>query len=134
MSFHGGNCFPFGFNRCICKNRSRNEESMSIPAPTNDNGSGSSTPFLKPMHVSKKGFTTLTLLGKPVPVNESQYGQQLLVPIKIGAKEYTFAIKVDSGNHARLYRKFGSNEKKWKGPVKVQLAEHMGNQYIQVAD
>jgi hypothetical protein len=107
---------------------------MSIPKPTNDNVNGVGAPFLKAMHVSKKGLTTITLLGKEVVVSDGQYGPQMKVPVKIGSKEYIWAIKVDSGNHSRLYKKFGSNEKKWKGPVRVQLAEHMGNEYIQVAD
>jgi hypothetical protein len=105
---------------------------MSIPAPNNANNVGGA-PFLKTMHLAKKGLTQLTLLGK-AHVQDGQYGQQILVPCKIGKKEYTFAVKVDSGNHSRLFARFGANENKWKGAIKVQVASHMGRDYVQVAD
>lgn len=106
---------------------------MTIPAPSKD-GSGNGSPFLKVMHVNAKGLTAVNFLGKPVQVTDGEFGQQLLVPVSIGKKEYTFAVKIDSGNHARLFAKFGSNEKKWKGKVNVQVAEFRGNEYVQVAD
>lgn len=103
---------------------------MAIPKPTSNEEGG---PFLKTMHISQKGKTKLLLVG-PASLAQGQYGEQILIPAKIGKKEYTFAVTVDSGNHSRLYARFGNNERKWKGVIQVQIAEHLDKQYIQVAD
>jgi len=105
---------------------------MPIPAPNNDNSVGGA-PFLKTMHLSKKGVTSITLLGGAKLTN-GQYGDQIVTPCKLGKKEYFFAIKVDSGNHSRLFARFGAKEANWKGKVNVRVAEHMGRDYVQVAD
>jgi len=105
---------------------------MPIPAPNNDNSVGG-VPFLKPMHLAKKGITQLTLIG-PASVTNGAYGDQILIPSRIGKKEFTFAVKIDSGNHSRLYALFGSNERKWKGKIGVRVAQHMKRDYVQVAD
>ena len=101
---------------------------MNIPKPES---SSDSLPFLKVTSLSKKGESTVEILGSP-RLSNGQFGEQILLDCKVGKKEYTWAIKVNSGNHSRLYKMFGAKEAKWKGTVKVKIAEYMGNDYIQI--
>jgi hypothetical protein len=47
---------------------------------------------------------------------------------------YTLSIKRDSRNHRRLFERFGSDIRKWKGIVKVERKEYMGKEYVAVVD
>lgn len=107
---------------------------MAIPKPSNENqGSNGTFPFLKASNLPKKGKAKLTLIGN-VRMMDGRFGEQLVVDVKFGVKMYAWSIKLNSGNHSRLFDRFGANEKKWKGTVTVERDEYLGNEYVKVSD
>jgi hypothetical protein len=104
---------------------------MSIPKPSSDGQKGDYAPFLKPKDISAKGRTKLTVLGN-VRLQESQFGTQLLIDVKNGARSYTFAVKLDTPNHRFLFSRFGKSENKWKGAIQVERGEYLGNEFIKI--
>lgn len=101
------------------------------PAPNTSGGGGSS--YLKAEHIAQRGTTALTFLGG-AKSSTGQYGAGVDLPVVVGKKKYTFTVKFESGNYPRLYTRFGSNFAKWKGKVKVCVAQHLGKNYVQVVD
>jgi hypothetical protein len=106
------------------------KDSIVVPPPTS-NVTKDFTPYLKAKDIAANGITQLTLLGGGRKSN-SQFGEGLDVPCKIGNKEYTLTIKLDSGNHRMLFKRFGSDLAAWKGAVKVERKEYLGNEYVAV--
>jgi len=88
-------------------------------------------PFLKAKDIAEKGITKVTLLGTNRQSN-SQFGEGIDVACKIGRAEYTWTIKFESANYRILFERFKSNVANWKGVVKVQRREYLGNQYVAV--
>lgn len=118
---------------------------MSMRAPTGRTGSkkkstgglpepgsgGDFDPFLKAEDIGKLGKTaTIMVLGAPVET-ESEFSDAVM-PVKFKGKEYALGIKWDGGNYSRLYKRFGKNEKKWKGQVKVEVKHFKKNDYVAV--
>jgi hypothetical protein len=100
-----------------------------VPAP--DQTGGDFDPFFKADIIGKLGSTgTITVLGGPEEV-ESEFSDAQ-IPIKFKGKKYSMGLKWNSGNHTRLFRKFGSNPKKWKGSVKVEVKHFKKNDYVAV--
>jgi hypothetical protein len=98
----------------------KGEKQMAIPAPQS-NGKGSSfAPFLKREHI-KGDKATLNFLGARIPDGKSF--SDLYVDVKIGREAFTWGLKADSRNYAALFKRFGSNEKRWTGSVKVEIAK-----------
>ena len=101
---------------------------MAIPPPKEGKTNGQFAPFLKREHI-KGEKTTLLFLGAREPGKQSF--SDLYVDVKIGRETYTWGLKADSRNYSLLYKRFGSNEKKWTGPVKVVIAK---DKFINVAE
>jgi len=80
-----------------------------------------------------EGITKIALLGDARQSN-SRFGEGVDLVCKIGGKEYTWTIKFDSANYRILFERFGSELEKWKGIVKVERKEYLGNEYVAVAD
>ena len=73
----------------------------------------------------------LTILGNPRK-STSQFGDGVIVDVKVGNKEFSWTIKFTSGNYSRLVKKFGKPNR-WKGTVAVEVREYLGNEYVAVA-
>src|SRR5215469_12383636 len=94
---------------------------MILPPPTA--GRGELAPFLKPTNTAKKGITKINLLGEGRE-SSTRYGKGINVVCKIDNKKYIWTIRFDSPdrpspNYRRLFERFGSDIKKWKGVVRV---------------
>jgi hypothetical protein len=90
-------------------------------------------PYLKAKDMNAKGITKISLLGAAHKSN-SRFGEGIDVPCKIGTKQYTWTIKFDSANYRILFERFGSELANWKGVVKVERKEYLGNEYVAVVD
>ena len=91
--------------------------------------------FLKPKHVGNGeiGATAVVeFLGEEGEILKSRFGDQVAFPVKIGKVDYLFAIKVDSGNHMRLFEQFGEDPP--RGRVNVEIAEFRGNRFVAISD
>jgi hypothetical protein len=102
-----------------------------IRKPENANGSTDFHPWLAPEVFGKSGKGTVILLGTMRPGN-SQFGDGIILDVKANGSMYSWTVKYSSGNYSRLHKKFGNLDKEWKGPVKVEVKEYMGKQYIAV--
>jgi hypothetical protein len=102
-----------------------------MPAPSE--GPASDFPdFLRAADVGKKegARSTVVFLGKPGRRIESQFGVQWAFPVKHKGKVYDWPIREDSGNHRRMFDRFGS--KAPKGSVNVELKTYNRNLYIAI--
>jgi hypothetical protein len=102
-----------------------------IRKPENDNGSTDYHPWLTPEVFGKSGKGTVNLSGT-MRASNSQFGEGIILDVKVNGSMYSLTVKYSSGNYSRLHKRFGGSEKKWKGPVKVQVKEYMGKKYIAV--
>jgi len=73
------------------------------------------------------------LLGAARKSN-SRFGEGIDVACKIGNKQYTWTIKFDSANYRILFERLGSELENWKGIVKVERKEYLGNEYVAVVE
>jgi len=104
----------------------------ALPPPDSEQ-SGDLPPFIKADDIGDVGDeATLTLLGADVRIDDGNYGEQAIVPIKYRNRPYAWAIKTASPSYRMLHDRFGSNPKRWKGPVAVQIKEWLGKAYIAV--
>lgn len=94
---------------------------MAIPKPAT-NGAGAQNPFLKVEHFRGREKGTLSFLGGREPQGNNAFSD-IFVDVTLGGKAYTWGLKADSRNYAALYKRFGANEKKWKGSVNVVIAK-----------
>jgi hypothetical protein len=101
-----------------------------LPPPT-VNANNQLAPFLKPKDIAEKGTTKLTLLGA-MRKSTGRFGDGIDVACKIGKVEFTWTIKFESANYRILFERFGSNVANWKGVIKVERKEYLGNQYVAV--
>jgi hypothetical protein len=101
-----------------------------IRKPENDNGSTDYHPWLTPEVFGKSGKGTVNL--GTMRASNSQFGEGIILDVKVNGSMYSWTVKYSSGNYSRLYKRFGGSEKKWKGPVKVEVKEYMGKKYIAV--
>jgi hypothetical protein len=99
--------------------------------PTKVEGSTDFHPWLTPEALGKSGNGTVTLLGKMRPSN-SEYGEGIVLDVKIGGSLYSWTVRYDTPNYSKLHDRFGDSEKSWKGAVKVEVKEHKGNDYIAI--
>jgi hypothetical protein len=106
--------------------------SVLIRKPEHDNGSTDYHPWLKPKVVGKSGKGTVILLGT-MRASSSQFGEGIILDAKVNGSMYSWTVKYSSGNYSKLHKRFGDSEKKWKGPVKVEVKDYMGKKYIAVA-
>src|SRR5215469_1074927 len=101
-----------------------------IRKPENDSNSDFN-PWLTPEVFGKLGKGTVNLLGTMRP-GTSQFGEGIILDVKVNGSAYSWTVKYSSGNYSRLHKMFGDSEKKWKAPVKVEVKEYMGKKYIAV--
>lgn len=104
---------------------------MLIRKPENDNGSTEYNPWLTPEVFGKSGKGTVNLLGT-MRASNSQYGEGIILDVQVNGSKFSWTVGYSSGNYSRLHKKFGDSEKKWKGPVKVEVKEYMGKEYVAV--
>lgn len=100
-------------------------------------GNGSSKPitepeggdFLKPSDLGKKPLTAKIV---DVSGGTSKFGPcwNVLVESRLG--EHIWTVKENSGNHIRLYKRYGE---KWVGKkIKLGVKRHMEKDYVAVLD
>ena len=99
--------------------------------PKKVEGSSAFHPWLTPEVLGKSGKGTVALLGTMRPSN-SEYGEGIVLDVKVGGSLYSWTVRYDTPNYSKLYERFGVSEKNWKGPVKVEVKEHKGKEYIAV--
>ena len=87
-------------------------------------------PWLTVEHLGKSGKAELKLIGNIRPSN-SQFGDGVIVDVKLGNSDYSWTVKFSSGNYARLVKMMGKPDK-WKGKVSVEVKEYMGKEYVAV--
>jgi hypothetical protein len=102
-----------------------------IRKPGNDNGGTDYHPWLTPEALGKSGKGTVNLLG-PMRPSGSQFGEGIVLDVKVNGSVYSWTVKYTSGNYSRLHQRFGDSEEKWKGSVKVEVKEYKGKKYIAV--
>lgn len=108
------------------------KDTIVLPPPT-ANVAKQLTPYLKPKDVGTDGITKITLLGDARKSN-SRFGEGIDVACKIGKNKHIWTIKFDSANYRILFERFGSELENWKGIVKVERKEYLGNEYVAVVD
>jgi hypothetical protein len=106
------------------------KDTIVLPPPT-ANVSKQLQPYLKVKDIAAEGTTKISLLGAARKSN-SRFGEGIDVACKIGNKEYTWTIKFDSANYRMLFERFGNGLANWKGIVKVERKEYLGNEYVAV--
>jgi hypothetical protein len=99
--------------------------------PKKVEGSSAFHPWLTPEVLGKSGKGTVALLGTKRPSN-SEYGEGIVLDVKVGGSLYSWTVRYDTPNYSRLHERFGDSEKNWKGAVKVEVKEHKGNEYIAI--
>ena len=87
-------------------------------------------PWLTTEALGKTGKAVLTILGNP-RASSSQFGDGVIVDVKLGNSEYSWTVKFTSGNYGRLVKMMGKPDK-WKGKVSVEVKEYMGKEYVAV--
>jgi len=102
-----------------------------IRKPENNNSSTDYHPWLTPEVFGKSGKGVVNLLGTMRPSN-SQFGDGIVLDVKVNGSTFSWTVKYSSRNYSKLHKRFGNSENKWKGPVKVEVKEHMGKKYIAV--
>ncbi len=101
-----------------------------LPKPVSSNG-GNLAPFLKAADLLNGKLAKLQILGPPRPGNP-RFGEAIIVPVKLGNKEFAFSVKVESRKYSTLFDKFGDDPTAWKGTVEVERANYLGKDYVKV--
>jgi hypothetical protein len=102
-----------------------------IRKPEKSEGSTDYNPWLTPEVLGKSGKGTVYLLGT-MRAGSSQFGEGIILDVKVGSSKLSWNIKYSSKNYSRLHERFGDSDKNWKGPVKVEVKEYMGKEYVAV--
>jgi hypothetical protein len=97
----------------------------------NGNSSTDYNPWLTPEVFGKSGKGTVNLLGT-MRASNSQFGEGIILDVEVSGSMYSLNVKYSSGNYSRLHKRFGDSEEKWKGPVKVEVKEYLGKEYVAV--
>jgi hypothetical protein len=103
-----------------------------IRKPESGNNSTDYNPWLTAEVFGKSGKGTVNLMGT-MRTSNSQFGEGIVLDVKANGSKFSWTVKYSSGNYSRLHKKFGGSEKSWKGPVKIEVKEYMGKEYIAVA-
>ena len=108
------------------------KDTMTLPPPT-ANTAKQVPPYLKAKDIGPEGISKIILLGAARKSN-SRFGEGIDVACKLGHNEYTWTIKFDSANYRILFERFGSELENWKGTVRVERKEYLGNEYVAVVE
>ena len=100
-----------------------------IRKPDKGNGSADYNPWLTPGAFGQSGKGTVNLLGT-MRASNSQYGKGIILDVQVNGSPFSWTVKYSGGNYSRLHKKFGDSENNWKGPVKVEVKEYLGNKYV----
>ena len=104
---------------------------LLLRKPEKGNGSTDYNPWLTPEVFGKSGKGTVNLLGT-MRASNSQFGEGIILDVKVNGSTFSWTVKYSSGNYSRLHKRFGDSEKEWKGPVNVEVKEYMGKKYIAI--
>ena len=104
---------------------------MLIRKPENANGGTDYHPWLTPEVFGELGKGTVNLLGT-IRASKSQFGEGIVLDVQVSGSMYSWTVKYSNGNYSRLHQRFGDSEDKWKGPVKVEVKEYLGKEYVAV--
>jgi hypothetical protein len=77
-------------------------------------------------------FKTPTLASLPSFSSNSEFGEGIVLDVKLNGSMFSWTVKYSSPNYSRLHKRFGVSEKNWKGTVKVEVKEYRGKEYIAV--
>ena len=99
--------------------------------PKNGKGSTDFSPWLTPEVFGKSRKGTVNLTGT-MRAGNLQFGEGIILDVKVNGSMFSWTVKYSSGNYSRLHKRFGDSEEKWKGPVKVEVKEYMGKEYVAV--
>ena len=102
-----------------------------IRKPEKHSGSTDYNPWLTPEVFGKSRKGTINLLGT-MRASNSHFGEGIVLDVKANGSKFSWTVKYSSGNYSRLHEKFGNSEEQWKGPVKVEIKEYLGKEYIAV--
>jgi hypothetical protein len=102
-----------------------------IRKPEKSNSTTDYNPWLTPKVFGKSGNGTVNLLGT-MRASNSEFGEGIVLDVKTNGSVFSWTVKYSSGNYSRLHKRFGDSEKRWKGPVKVEVKEYRGKDYIAV--
>lgn len=102
-----------------------------IRKPENTSAGTDYYPWLTPGVFGKSGKGTVNLLGT-MRASRSQFGEGIVLDVEVNGSRYSWTVKYSSQNYSLLHQRFGDSEKKWKGPVKVEVKECQGKEYIAV--
>jgi len=102
-----------------------------IRKPEKSEGSTDYHPWLTPEAFGKSGKGTVNLLGT-MRASNSEFGEGIVLDVKTNGSMFSWTVKYSSPNYSRLHKQFGVSEKNWKGPVKVEVKEYRGKEYIAV--
>jgi uncharacterized protein (DUF2147 family) len=102
-----------------------------IRKPEKSEGSTDYNPWLTPEAFAKSGKGTVNLLGT-MRASNSEFGEGIVLDVKANGSMFSWTVKYSSPNYSKLHKRFGASEKNWKGPVKVQVKEYLGKEYIAV--
>ena len=104
---------------------------MSLIRKPENEGSTDYHPWLTPEVFGKSGKGTVNLLGT-MRASNSQFGDGIILDVTANGSPFSWIVKYSSKNYSSLHKKFGDSEEKWKGPVKVEVKQYLGNNYIAV--
>jgi len=102
-----------------------------IRKPEKSEGGTDFHPWLTPQAFRKSGKGTVNLLGTMRPSN-SEFGEGIVLDVRVNGSMFSWTVKYSSPNYLKLHKRFGASEKNWKGPVKVEVKEYLGKEYIAV--
>ena len=102
-----------------------------IRKPESKNDTTEYHPWLTPEVFGESGKGTVNLLGT-MRASSSQFGEGIILDVEVNGSRYSWTVKYSSRNYSLLHQRFGDSEKKWKGPVKVEVKEYLANKYIAV--
>jgi len=64
--------------------------------------------------------------------SNSEFGEGIVLEAKVNGSMFSWTVRYSSANYSKLHKQFGASEKSWKGPVKVEVKEYLGKDYIAV--
>lgn len=117
---HGVECFDEAISYYLKILKGEND--MSLPAPEK-NPNNVRKDFLTAKHFNGHGSGTVLMIGAREPSPGSNSYSDVFIDVRVNGKEYTWGLKASSRNYAYLFDKFGKDEKRWKGSVKVTIAK-----------
>lgn len=102
----------------------------SVPPPSQSAQESEYNPFIKASDIGDLDERAKLALTGKVRVADSGFGEQMICECRYDGKIYDWGFKVNGANHRILFKRFGKDERKWRGTVNVTVKEFNGNPYI----